>query len=114
MGPVMLAPTPSLYRRDRVPPEVIGHAVRLYFRFPLSLRMVEEMLAMRGIDVLGTAGRPLSQPGMRSICRGAGSRQKQKPGHASDRVFDPACREFRHGDATKSYAAVQTDFGGGL
>src|SRR3954466_8727637 len=27
------------------------HAVWLYFRFPLSLRMVEEMLAARGIDV---------------------------------------------------------------
>jgi putative transposase len=28
---------------------VISHAVWLYFRFPLSLRMVEEMLAARGI-----------------------------------------------------------------
>ncbi|MGE5532087.1 MAG: hypothetical protein ACM3VW_08240, partial [Bacteroidota bacterium] len=30
---------------------VISHAVWLYFRFPLSLRMVEEMLAARGIVV---------------------------------------------------------------
>jgi putative transposase len=30
---------------------VISHAVWLYFRFPLSLRMVEEMLAARGIEV---------------------------------------------------------------
>ena len=35
----------------RFPGEVISHAVWLYFRFPLSLRMVEEMLAARGIDV---------------------------------------------------------------
>ena len=28
-----------------------GERTRLYFRFPLSLRMVEEMLAARGIDV---------------------------------------------------------------
>jgi putative transposase len=41
----------SLYRRHRFPPEVISQAVWLYFRFPLSLRMVEEMLAARGIDV---------------------------------------------------------------
>jgi hypothetical protein len=34
-----------LYRRHRFPPEVISRAVWLYFRFPLSLRMVEEMLA---------------------------------------------------------------------
>jgi putative transposase len=40
-----------LYRRPRFPPEVISHAVWLYFRFPLSLRMVEEMLAARGICV---------------------------------------------------------------
>src|SRR5271154_475577 len=44
------APDP-LYRRHRFPPEVISYAVWLYFRFPLSLRMVEEMLAARGIRV---------------------------------------------------------------
>src|ERR1700712_2784421 len=36
---------------SRFPGEVISHAVWLYFRFPLSLRMVEEMLAARGIVV---------------------------------------------------------------
>ena len=40
-----------LYRRHRFPPAVISYAVWLYFRFPLSLRMVEEMLAARGICV---------------------------------------------------------------
>ncbi|MEY9194718.1 hypothetical protein ABH991_008121 [Bradyrhizobium ottawaense] len=40
-----------LYRRHRFPPEVISYAVWLYFRVPLSLRMVEEMLAARGIGV---------------------------------------------------------------
>ncbi|MBY5558829.1 IS6 family transposase, partial [Rhizobium leguminosarum] len=30
---------------------MIAHAVWLYFRFPLSLRMVEDMLAARGIIV---------------------------------------------------------------
>jgi putative transposase len=37
--------TPSLS------PEVIAHAVWLYFRFPLSLRLIEEMLLERGIVV---------------------------------------------------------------
>src|ERR687884_1190029 len=41
----------SPYAGHRFPPEVIGHAVWLYFRFPLGLRMVEEMLAARGITV---------------------------------------------------------------
>jgi transposase-like protein len=40
-----------LYRRHRFPAEIISHAVWLYFRFPLSLRMVEDMLAARGIIV---------------------------------------------------------------
>jgi putative transposase len=39
----------SRYAGHRFPPEIISHAVWLYFRFPLSLRMVEEMLAARGI-----------------------------------------------------------------
>ena len=33
------------------PTQVISHMVWLYFRFPLSLRMVEEMPAARGIIV---------------------------------------------------------------
>ena len=41
----------SPYAGYRFPGEVISHAVWLYFRFPLSLRMVEEMLAARGIVV---------------------------------------------------------------
>ena len=40
-----------LYRRHRFPAEIIAHAVWLYFRFPLSLRRVEDMLAARGIVV---------------------------------------------------------------
>ncbi|MGY3698766.1 putative transposase [Bradyrhizobium sp. USDA 3240] len=40
-----------LYLRHRFPPEVISYAVWLNFRFPLSVRMVEEMLAARGIGV---------------------------------------------------------------
>src|ERR671911_478312 len=39
------------YARHRFPAEVTSHAVWLYFRLPLSLRMVEEMLAARGITV---------------------------------------------------------------
>jgi len=39
------------YARHRFPPEIIQHAVWLYFRFPLSFRDVEDLLAERGIDV---------------------------------------------------------------
>src|SRR3954465_778590 len=47
----MTSAAKSPYAGYRFPGEVISHAVWLYFRFPLSLRMVEEMLAARGIDV---------------------------------------------------------------
>lgn len=40
---------PSLYLRHRFPSEIISHCVWLYFRFSLSFRDVEEMLAMRGV-----------------------------------------------------------------
>lgn len=39
------------YKRHRFPPTIIQYAVWLYFRFTLSLRGVEEMLAHRGVDV---------------------------------------------------------------
>jgi putative transposase len=47
----MKSPRHPCYARHRFPAEVISYAVWLYFRFPLSLRMVEEMLAARGIEV---------------------------------------------------------------
>src|ERR671912_699833 len=47
----MTSAAKSPYAGYRFPGEVISHAVWLYFRFPLSLRMVEEMLAARGIAV---------------------------------------------------------------
>jgi transposase-like protein len=39
----------SHYHRHRFPPEIISHCVWLYYRFALSFRDVEEMLAMRGV-----------------------------------------------------------------
>src|SRR3954451_21026562 len=47
----MTSTTKSPYAGYRFPGEVISHAVWLSFRFPLSLRMVDEMLAARGIEV---------------------------------------------------------------
>lgn len=42
---------PISYRRHRFPPIIIQHAIWLYFRFTLSYRDVEDLLAKRGIDV---------------------------------------------------------------
>ncbi len=41
----------ALYRRHRFPAEIISHTVWLYFRFALSFRDVEEIMAMRGVTL---------------------------------------------------------------
>ena len=46
----MISPAPS-YHGYRFPPDIIAHAVWLYFRFSLSFRDVEDLLAQRGITV---------------------------------------------------------------
>lgn len=43
--------TAPSYRGFRFPQEIITHAVWLYFRFNLSFRDVEELLAARGVVV---------------------------------------------------------------
>jgi putative transposase len=41
----------NIYKRHRFPPSVIQHAVWLYYRFNLSIRDVEDLLAERNISV---------------------------------------------------------------
>ena len=41
--------TSAAYKGYRFGAEIISHAVWLYFRFPLSYRDVEELMAERGI-----------------------------------------------------------------
>jgi putative transposase len=42
-------PVLNPYKRHRFPAEIIGHCVWLYFRFCLSYRDVEELMAVRGV-----------------------------------------------------------------
>lgn len=39
------------FKSHRFPPEIIAYAVWAYFRFPMSLRDVEDLLAERGVVV---------------------------------------------------------------
>jgi len=41
----------NTYKRQRFPPDIISYAVWLYFRFNLSYRDIEDLLAERGITV---------------------------------------------------------------
>ena len=47
----MTTPASPSYAGHRFPAEIISYAVWLYFRFPLSLRHVDELLAGRGVSV---------------------------------------------------------------
>ena len=53
----------SPYRGYRFPPEVIAHAVWLYFRFHLSFRDVEELLSSTRVD----PGHVIHEPSERGI-----------------------------------------------
>ena len=41
----------SLYRRHRFPGEIISYCVWLYYRFSLSYRDIEELMAQRGVGI---------------------------------------------------------------
>src|SRR3954447_21754015 len=95
------ASAPS-YKRHRFPPAIIGHAVWLYFRFALSYRDVEELLAERGVLIsyetirqgsLASCGAVIPSPFVggwmvegtmgesERLCPGCGSVATRKDGH---------------------------------
>jgi putative transposase len=53
VGDTRLMSTPSThrYKHHRFPAEIISHGIRLYYRFCLSYRDVEELLFVRGVIV---------------------------------------------------------------
>jgi putative transposase len=64
---------PISYQRHRLPSQLIAHAARLYFRSPLSLRLVEEILLERSIAVsyepIRRWGRKFGSDHARRLCR---------------------------------------------
>ncbi|EWY36274.1 transposase [Skermanella stibiiresistens SB22] len=70
------SPAPS-HAGYRFPAEVIGYAVHLHFRFPPSSRMVEEMLAARGIEVSQETVRGWGPRFGREIANGIRQRHRQ-------------------------------------
>ena len=76
-GRMTTPPRIPSYAGYRFPAEVISYAVYLYFRFPLSLRMVEEMLAVRGIEVSHETVRKWGLKFGREIANGIRRRRPQ-------------------------------------
>jgi len=83
------APAPT-HKRHRFPPEIIGHAVWLYFRFALSYRDVEELLAECGAFVTFETVRQWCRTFGREYAN-ALRRQRPRPGATwhLDAVFIP-------------------------
>lgn len=69
---------PVSYKHHRFPPAIIAHAVWWYFRFPLSLRLVVEMLPERGIAVADETVRRWAMKFGRDYARRL-RRKKQSP-----------------------------------
>src|SRR5918998_4372324 len=72
-------PATNPYKRHRFPAEIISHSVWLYYRFSLSYRDVEELMAERGVT--------LSHEAVRYWCRKFGQayanalrRRRPRPG----------------------------------
>src|SRR5215203_3683569 len=82
----------SPYAGYRFPAEVIGHAVWLYFRFPLSLRMVDEILAARGIIVSHETVRQWARKFGQAF---ANQIRRRLPGPGDKWHLDEVCLMFR-------------------
>jgi putative transposase len=75
-------PQPEInpYKRHRFPAEIISHCVWLYFRFCLSYRDVEELMAARGVI--------LTYEAVRYWCRKFGQAYANQLRHRSPRPGD--------------------------
>ena len=76
----MTTPPPNLYKRHRCPAEIISHCVWLYFRFCLSYRHVEALMAARGVV--------LTYEAVRYWCRKFGQAYAKQLRHRRPRPAD--------------------------
>jgi len=74
---------PSHFKRHRFPAEIIAHAVWLYYRFPLSLRDVEDLLAERGIEV---SFQTVSEGAVKFGLEFARKLRRRSPGNFADKM----------------------------
>ena len=80
------------YQGFRYPPEIISRCVRLYHRFPLSLREVEETMLARGI---GVAHETLRQWCAKFGQASANQLRRRRPRPGDKRHLDEVCIPIR-------------------
>ena len=95
----------SRYHGQRYPPEIIGHAVWLYYKFGIRLRDVEDLLAERGITV--------SYETIRRWCTKFGldyaKRLKRRQGRLGDTWFRDGVFVTINGERQYLWRAVDQD-----
>ena len=95
----------SLYKRHRFPSEIIQYAVWLYYRFNMSHRDIEDLLAERGIEV--------SYESIRSWCNKFGShyarRLKRRHCGYGDKFYIDEVFVKIHGQQKYLWRAVDQD-----
>ena len=95
----------SRYLRHRFPPDIISHAVRVYHRYCLSFRDVEDLLAERGIIV--------SYETVRQWCRKFGPayarRLRRRQGRLGDTWFLDEVFVTINGERQYLWRAVDQD-----
>ena len=95
----------SRYLRHRFPPDIISHAVRVYHRYCLSFRDVEDLLAERGIIV--------SYETIRQWCRKFGPdyarRLRRRQGRLGDTWFLDEVFVTINGERQYLWRAVDQD-----
>ena len=101
----MNTPEGNPYKRHRFPAEIIRHGVWLYFRFCLSYRDVEEMMAARGVRLIYEA--------VRYWCRKLGQQyanqlRRQRPRPGDKWHVDAVCLTI-HGERHYLWRAVDQD-----
>lgn len=83
----------NIYRRHRIPSSIIQHAVWLYYRFNLSIRDVEDMLAERNISVSYEAIRLwVNKFGTEFAQR----LRRRHSGFGGTYFLDEICKDWRH------------------
>jgi putative transposase len=103
--------TVSLYHRHRFPAKIISHCVWLYFRFALSFRDVEEMLAMRPHVVITdklksySAGQAEVLPSVEH-CQQKYQNNRAENSHQPTRLRERLMRRFKSAGQAQRFLSV--------
>jgi len=98
----------SLYFRHRFPSEIISHCVWLYFRFSLSFRDIEEMMAERGVLVSYAGAKRELMPEVVYI-QNKGANNRAENSHQPTRERERRMRRFKSAGHAQRFLAIYNE-----